>query len=329
MERVQIAVTGGTGHLGYCLIQNLVKNGYFVRALYRNNIPELKHSNLLWIKGDLTDVASLELLVEKASVMIHSASLISVGNQDAKEVYRVNVNGTQSILKVCQNRPIRMIYISSSVAVKETIDNQIHDENRPYKTETDFSYDWSKAVSEQLVLKDVKDKGLDAFILRPTSIVGPPDYRPSYFGQTIKDLALSNMPITIQGGYNLVDVRDVAQTIINSITLGSAGAVYLVGGNYIHLKQIAELLHPHKTFFSIPINVLIGLLPILKWYQKIFPLKWLITKESLITLKRAPKKIDSSKAMKHLNHQIRPTSETITDLIEWFKKEQENDFRNI
>ena len=329
MERVQIAVTGGTGHLGYCLIQNLVKKGYVVTALYRKSIPELEHSNLSWIKGDITDVDALKLLVEKASVMIHSASLISVGNQDAKEVYRVNIDGTKSILKACQNRPIRMIYISSSVAVKETINTVIYDENRPYKTEKDFSYDWSKALSEQLVLTDVKDKGLDAFIIRPTSIVGPPDYRPSYFGQTIKDLSSINMPITIRAGYNLVDVRDVAHTIINSIAQGSAGEVYLVGGFYIHLKQIAELLHPHKKFFSLPINVLLGLLPILKWYQKIFPLKWLITKESLITVKRAPKLMDSSKAIKYLNHQIRPTSETLTDLLEWFKKEQENDSRKI
>jgi len=329
MVRVQIAITGGTGHLGYCLIKNLVKKGYVVTALYRKSIPEFEHSNLSWTKGDITDADALELLVEKASVIIHSASLISVGNQDAKEVYRVNVDGTKSILKACQNRPIRMIYISSSVAVKETIDTQIYDENRPYKTEKDFSYEWSKALSEQLVLKAINDKGLDAFIIRPTSIVGPPDYSPSYFGQTIKDLASSTIPITIQGGYNLVDIRDVVQTIINSITLGSAGEVYLVGGFYIRLKQIAELLHPHKNFVSLPINLLIGLLPILKWYQAVLPLKWLITKESLITLKRAPKLMDSSKAMKHLNHQIRPTSETITDLIAWFKKEQENDFRKI
>jgi len=320
MARVQIAVTGGTGHLGYCLIQNLLKNGYLVTALYRKSIPEFQHSNLSWIKGDITDVDALKLLVEKASVMIHSASLISVGNQDAKEVYRVNVNGTQSILKVCQNRPIRIIYISSSVAVKETIDNQIYDENRPYKTEKDFSYDWSKALSEQLVLRAVDDKGLDAFIIRPTSIVGPPDHRPSYFGQTIEDLALSNMAITVGGGYNVVDVRDVSQTIINSIELGSTGEIYLVGGFYVRLKQIAGMLHPHKKYFSVPINLLIGLLPILKLYQKLFPFKWLITKESLVKVKRAPKIMDSSKAMEYLNHQIRPTSETIIDLMEWFKK---------
>ena len=109
MVRVQIAITGGTGHLGYCLIQNLVKKGYVVTALYRKSMPEFQHSNLSWIKGDITDVDALILLVEKASVIIHSASLISVGHQDSKEVYRVNVSGTKSILKACEDKQIRMI----------------------------------------------------------------------------------------------------------------------------------------------------------------------------------------------------------------------------
>ena len=320
MARVEIAVTGGTGHLGYCLIQNLLKNGYLLTALYHKRIPEFEHSNLSWIQGDITAHVSLELLVEKATVIIHCASVISIGDQDEKEVYRINVDGTKSILKACQDKKIRLIYISSSAAVKETINTMIFDENRPYKTEKDFCYDWSKALSEQLVLREVKERGLDALIIRPTAIVGPPDHRPSYFGQTIEDLALNNMPITVSGGYNVVDVRDVSQTIINSIELGSTGEIYLVGGFYIRLKQIAELLNPHKKYFSVPINLLIGLLPILKLYQKLFPLKWPITKESLVKVKRAPKKMDSSKAMKYLNHQIRPTSETIIDLMEWFKK---------
>ena len=329
MVRVQIAVTGGTGHLGYCLIQNLVKKGYFVTALYRKSIPEFEHSNLFWVKGDITDVDALELLVEKASVVIHCASLISVGNQDAKEVNRVNVNGTKSILKACQNKKIRFIYISSSTAVKETIGNAVFDENRPYKTINDFNYDWSKAVSEQLVLEVAKTKNLDAIILRPTAIVGPPDYTPSYFGQTIMDLASHKIPFIISSGYNLVDVRDVSQTIINSIDLGESGEIYLVGGSYFSLKQILEIVNPDRRYVSIPLNLIILLLPIIKLYQKIFPFKWLITKESLMTLKRAPKRVDSSKAVENLNHQIRLGSETINDLMEWFKKEKVNDLRNV
>jgi dihydroflavonol-4-reductase len=213
--------------------------------------------------------------------------------------------------------------------VKETINDAVFDENRPYKTKNDFNYDWSKALSEQLVLEAVKSKNLDAVILRPTAIVGPPDFRPSYFGQTILDLTSRKIPFIISGGYNLVDVRDVSQTIINSIDLGVSGEIYLVGGSYFSLKQILEIVNSDRKYVSIPLNLIILLLPILKFYQKIFPFKWLITKESLMTLKRAPQRVDSSKAVKNLNHQIRPGSETINDLMEWFKKEKDNELRNV
>ncbi|OIQ27059.1 MAG: hypothetical protein BM564_13400 [Bacteroidetes bacterium MedPE-SWsnd-G2] len=321
MPQTQISVTGGTGHLGNCVIQYLLESDFLVTALFNNSIPEFEHPNLTWIKGDITDLDSIELLIKKSTVIIHCASLISVGNQDKTEVYRVNVKGTKTILKACEHKKIRLIYISSSAAVKETINDAIYNENRPYKSNKDFCYDWTKAQSEQLVLRDVNEKGLDAIIIRPTSIVGPPDHRPSYFGQTIKDMMLNTMPITIKGGYNVVDIRDVAQTIINSIKLGASGEVYLASGFYISFKQIAEILNPHKKHYSIPIGLLIRSLPIIKLYQRIFPVKWLITRESLITVKRAPKIMDSSKAIKHINHQIRPTSETINDLLDWFKKE--------
>jgi dihydroflavonol-4-reductase len=277
----------------------------------------------------VTDQYAVDLLIQNANVIIHCASLISVGNQEKKEIYNINVNGTKYILKACQDKNIRFIYISSSAAVKETIGTAVFDENRPYKTENDFNYDWSKAVSEQLVLEAVKTKNLDAIILRPTAIVGPPDLTPSYFGQTIMDLASLKIPFIISGGYNLVDVRDVSQTIINSIDLGVSGEIYLVGGSYFSLKQILKIVNSDRKYVRFPLDLIILLLPIIKMYQKIFTFKWLITKESLMTLKRAPKKVDSSKAVKYLNHQIRPGSETINNLMEWFKKEKENELRNV
>ncbi len=315
-----IAVTGGTGHLGHVLIINLLENNYKVFALYRKSLPALKHPNLVWMQGDITNQNTVYSLVQDAKIIIHSAAVISIGNMDKDEVYDSNVNGTKSIIKACQKFKTRFIYISSSTAVKETMGTEVFDENRPYKTKSDFIYEWTKAISEQLILDAVKSQNLNAIIIRPTSIIGPPDYRPSYFGQTIFQFAHLKLPLIISGGYNLVDVRDVSQSIINSIDKGISGEIYLIGGTYLSLKQMAEITNPERKFAVLPLNLLIWLLPVIKIYQKIFPIELPITKESLVTLKRAPKNVDNSKAMKHLNHQIRPIEDTIKDLLEWFKK---------
>ncbi len=313
-----ISITGGNGHLGCCLIQMLLQKDYIVNALYYHSKPKINHPNVNWIQGDISKPDSLNELFRNSSVMIHCASLISIGEKNESEVYNVNVHGTEIIIDACLKRKTRMIYISSSTAVKETKEQEVFDENRPYKTENDFFYAWTKALSEKKILAAVKNNNLDAFIIRPTAIVGPPDYKPSYFGRTILDLANNKMPVIVNGGYNLLDVRDLSRTIINSIIKGKQGEVYLVGGTYFRLKQIAKLINPKHRIISFSLDLMIFILP----FIKLFPMRWHITKESLITLKFAPKHINFSKAINNLDHKVRPITETINDLLIWFRKEE-------
>lgn len=320
VEKQRIAITGGSGHLGTCIILQLLSQGYLVNALYTKSLPETVHPNLSWIQGDITNTTAIESLIENCSVLVHSAGMISIGSKQSNEVYRVNVTGTETITNVCINATgIRLIHISSSNAVKEVENDALFNEDRPYKTANDFIYPYTKALSEQVVLKAVGEQNLDALIIRPTSIVGPPDNRPSLLGQTILDLSLRKMPAITSGGYNLVDVRDVSQTVINSISKGKKGAIYLVGGEYLTVKEIAKGSNSNKIPIEISLNLLLLLMPLINIYQQMFGLKWPITKESLVTLKYAPKNMDISKATNELNHNPRPINESIEDLKNWFQ----------
>lgn len=319
-ENKTVSITGGTGHLGACLINMLLDQNYIVNALYVTKKPTIEHPNLKWVQGDITKPRSFDQLLDNSSVLIHSAGMISIGEKEEQKVYNINVNGTENAIYACINQNVKMIYISSSAAVVETKNNEVYNEDRPYKTENDFTYDWTKATAEKIVLDSVKNKNLDALIIRPTAIIGPPDNKPSHFGQTILDMANYKMPIITTGGYNLVDVRDLSQTIINSIDKGTKGEVYLVGGSYYSIKEIAKISNPNRYFFCMPLGFLISMVPLINLYKKMFPLPWPITKESLITLKLAPKNMDCSKARIQLNHNERPITETINDLLIWFKK---------
>ncbi len=315
----QISITGASGHLGTVLIQTLLKAGYKVKGLYRNTPPTFSHTNLNWIQGSLDNSKSLHKLIVDSSTLIHCASIISLGNYSDDEVLKVNVDGTKTVLKICLELSVRMIYISSSNAVQETIDETIFDELRPYKTETDFAYSYSKAMAEHAVLSADRQQNIDAFIIRPSAIVGPPDFGPSHFGTTILELAKGKIPLITSGGYNIVDIRDLSNTIVNSISLGKSGEVYLVGGKYTSVFEISKLANPSKKLIQLPINVLLWFLPVLLLFNKTLKLNLPISKESLTTLKNAPKNMSSAKAIQHLNHQIRPISETINDLLDWFK----------
>jgi len=315
-----ISVTGGTGHLGINLIKILLDKEYLVKALIRHKSFPFLHPNLTWIQGDLNNLDSLNSLTDKSDAIIHCASAISLGELDHNTIYEVNVKGTKNLLKACLDKPIRFAYISSSTATQDPLYDEVFDENRPHRSNKSFFYAWSKAQGEKHVLDYVKNKDIDGYILRPTAIVGPEDPGPSRFGRTILDLYNEKLPFITDGGYNMVDVRDLSLTIINSITKAEKGSVYLTGGQYISLRELAKLACPDKTPSVLPLDLLLKLLPFIKLYGKIFTLKWPINKESLTTLKYAPKRMDCAKAINNLGHKNRATQTSVEDLIQWFTK---------
>ena len=315
-----ISITGGTGHLGINLIKALLEQEYSVKALIRHSSHPILHPNLSWIQGDLNNLKALSQLTDQSDAIIHCASAISVGEMDHDLIAEINIKGTQNLVEACLNKTIRFIYISSSTATEDPLNNEVFDENRPYRTNKRFFYAWTKAQSEIHLRQHIEKNNLDALIIRPTAIVGPEDRGPSRFGRTILDLHRRKLPFITDGGYNMVDVRDLSQTIINSISKGEKGGIYLTGGEYISLKKLAFLACPNKAPSVLSINVLIKLLPLINLYDRFFKLKWPINKESLTTLKFAPKKMDCSKSIKELGHSNRPTHNSVEDLIEWFNK---------
>lgn len=313
-----IAVTGGTGHLGVNLIKELLHQGFQVRALIRQKSVPFVHDNITWVQGDLENLEALGHLVENCQAIIHAASAISLGEKNQDLVLRVNVTGTQNLLKICEKTPIRFIYISSSTVAIDPVNDEVFDEKRPYRTDKTFFYAWTKALAEQNVLESIKTKDLDACILRPTAIIGAQDLSPSPFGKTILDMHKGQLPFITDGGYNLVDVRDLTATIISSISKAQKGQIYLLGGLYVSLKDLAKMANKGKIPMVLPINLLLTLLPVIKIYDKLFPLQWPISKESLTTLKNAPKNMDCSKAINDLGHKNRSVQETVDQLIKWF-----------
>ena len=321
-ESTRVAVTGSTGHLGSVLIPMLCEQGYNLSCLYRVNKLSLESERLTWVQGDLRDDHGLDALLEGASVLIHCAGVISIGEKNQKEVSEVNVQGTEKLIASCVERKIRLIYIGSSTATVPQGEERILDENAPYVTSKEFFYGWTKACAEKSVLEAVRKEGLDAIILRPTALIGPPDAGPSRFGRTILDLYQGKLPMISTGGYDLLDIRDFAQTVINSMSLGKTGEVYLTGGRFHTLRELAEAVNPSRVPASVSIDLLLFMLPLIELYQKIVPLRWPINRESLLTVKRGPLKVISDKAEQNLGHQCRPLKDSVKDLIGWAKKEK-------
>lgn len=235
-------------------------------------------------------------------------------------MYETNVVNLASIVTHCIENKVRLVYISSSTAVQKNSSDQAYSEDLPYVEDKNFWYAWTKAQAEQLILKQMNN-GLKTYILRPTAIVGPPDHGPSQFGNTLYDLYRKRLPFITEGGYNIVDLRDLCATIINSLAMAKNGEIYLVGGHYANFRTLALLMGRFKAPPKLSLRLLRSCLPLIQGIHKIVPLKWPVNKESLYTLEHAPEEMDLSKSIRDLRHKSRPLEDTLADLVTWFTSE--------
>src|SRR5205823_11170687 len=127
-------VTGATGFLGSHVARALAEQGADLRLLVRSgsdtrNIDDLKAERAI---GDLRDPASLEKGIAGCDVVFHVAADYRLWVRDPKEMYRANVEGTQSILEAARKNGVRrIVYTSSAATMGFTSNGQPADENSP------------------------------------------------------------------------------------------------------------------------------------------------------------------------------------------------------
>ncbi len=321
---MKTAVTGAAGHVGANLCRELLKQGHSVKALYHHDTRALDELEIIKIKGDILDPGCLIDLCKGTDLVFHSAAKISIDGDADRSVCQINVQGTKNIVQACvQSNVKRLIHFSSIHALKQNPLQEELNETRPLVDKTAFKYDQSKAESERVVLQAVKS-GLDAVILSPTAIIGPVDYKPSLMGQAIIDLYNQKIPALISGGFDWVDVRDVATAAIAASKKGRTGERYLLSGTWMSLKGLAkqaEATTGKKTpSVTLPVWLVKIGLPFIKIYCKLNQSRPICTSESLEVLAKGHRNISHEKARQELGFHPRPLRETLQDTFDWFKR---------
>ncbi len=319
-----IALTGAAGHLGAALLQELTTRNISVKALIReNDLRSSKDLPVEIISGDMMAPGILKSLMKDCDTVIHCAALISVNGDPTGLVHRTNVEGTQLVIDNALQAGIkRVIHISSIHAFQQQPSLELLDEQRKPVNETGFAYDRSKLAGQQIALA-ANNRGMEVMVMHPTSIIGPYDFKPSLMGKVIIDLYKGRLPFVFNGGFDFCDCRDVANAIVNAITMGRPGEAYLLGGKWHSLKQLAPLLSKAsskkiKPVALPPIAAKAGL-PIVKLLAALQKKEPLYTVEALDAIFNGNRFISSAKAAAELNYTSRPFEETIHDTFYWFK----------
>lgn len=323
-NQMKVALTGAAGHLGAALIQELTKRNIPVKALVRGH--DLRFCQGLAVevvRGDLLEPGNLTSLMQDCDTVIHCAAMISVNGDPKGLVHRTNVEGTQLVIDAALMAGIkRCIHISSIHAFQQQPTLEVLTEMRQPVNEKAFAYDRSKLAGQQIALS-ANNRGMEVLVMQPTSIIGPYDFKPSLMGKVLIDLYQGRLPFIFNGGFDFCDCRDVANAIVNAMTMGRPGQCYLLAGKWYSLKQLVQILSAAASKkikpVALPAIAAKAGLPFIKLLGTLQKKEPLYTIEALEALYHGNRLISIAKASAELNYHTRPLEETILDTFQWFK----------
>jgi dihydroflavonol-4-reductase len=317
-------LTGATGFVGSAVARTLLARGHRLRLLVRRGSDR---SNLAGLEaelceGDLTDAASLARAAEDCRYLFHVAADYRLWVPDPAAMMRANVEGTRALLLAAQARGVeKIVYCSSVAALGLTGTTAPADETTPVDPHKIVSvYKQSKYQAEQAVLALVRDHGVPAVLVNPSTPVGPRDIKPTPTGKMVRDAAFGRMPAFVDSGLNIVHVDDVAEGHALALERGVIGQKYILGGEDFALKDVfamaARAGGRRPPRLQLPIAPLIPVALVCEALAR-FGIEPVVTRE---TLAMARKKMffSSARARADLGYAPRPAVQAINDAVAWF-----------
>lgn len=328
MNRKAYIVTGANGHLASTIIRYLERQDCLIRGLLLPSEENTDRDNISYYKGDVTVRETMEALFAGLEghdiIVIHAAGLVSIGNEITPALYNVNVNGTRNVIAMCRKFQVRrLLYVSSVHAISEGDGLSVIREVTSFpKDAVTGAYAITKAEATQAVMDAAKD-GLDAVIVHPSGIVGPFDDGRNHVVQLIRQYLDGKLRGVVTGGYDFVDVRDVAKGCIAAAERGRSGECYILSNRFVTILDLIACMRAAtggKIPHCYPLRLVKRIAPLFEWVGKITHKRPLFTRYSLFTL-GANSRFSHDKATMELGYSPMDIKDSIRDTILYLKGE--------
>lgn len=211
LPRQKIAITGGTGELGRCLIKRLVDLGADKIVVVSRNARENGKNPLFtdavainYVSCDILDLDVLVKAVEGCSVVFHLAGLKHAGESRVSpiEYSRVNALGTAHVMEACRRCGVeKIVYVSTTHVYGKTRNISVTETHR---TNPLSLYATSKLAGEVFVEGYSVQYGIHAVIARLSNLYGPSFGEDTVLGKAVQQV-VTKQPIKL---HDLRPVRD-------------------------------------------------------------------------------------------------------------------------
>ncbi len=262
-EMGRVLVTGGSGYIGGWCVIGLLQKGYQVNTTVRDlsregfvraaigKVVDPK-DQLAFFAANLTDDAGWDEATRGCDYVLHVASPLAVAEpKDPNEVILPARDGALRALNAAIKAGVRRVVMTSSIAAtspSEASPDGVSDET--VWTDPDApgvsAYARSKTIAERAAwdLMAAKSGSMSLATVNPALVIGPVlsgDYSGSV--QVVERLMSGRVPGLPRLGFNIVDVRDVADLHIRAMTdEAAAGQRFIAAGAWAWMADVAALL---------------------------------------------------------------------------------------
>lgn len=323
-------VTGATGLLGSNLVQALLDKGHDVRGLVRSKEKAQKvfpNEKIDFVTGDMSNVSSFTAGLAGCDVLFHTAAYFREYYQPGDHkatLEKINVQGTVDLLIAAEKQGVKKaVHISSAGVIGSKPDGSAGDEDTlPDDHATSNLYFQSKIDTELAIKRFLKERSLPVTMILPGWIWGPGDSAPTSAGKLVLDFLKQKLPGVVDGGFSIVDARDVAAAAVAAAERGKSGERYIVGGNYLDFAGIFATLErvtgvPAPTR-KIPYALSLAVGAASETWARLTGGKALLTLAGARTI-HGRHEVSSAKAIRELSASFRPFEETVRDEVAWFR----------
>lgn len=318
---MKVFLTGITGFLGKHVAQTCLQAGMYVTALCRKNSLYLEglDSRVRFVTGDLVGDHSWSKELEAHDAVVHCAADTNMSAYAGGSRWLVNTLGLTNIARLSREAGVRMfVHVSTAntmlngaVRADETTIAKISRNALPYVN--------TKIEGEEMLLEEFRNSGFPVCIVNPTFVLGPGDHR---MGSTrlIRAMLKNRVIAHTSGGKNIVDVRDVADAVVNAISRGQPGHRYLLASHNIGYAELIDLVSRASNRKSYRIRMP-GSFWMMVGYSgsllgRLVPGGTTVNHKTMRLAMSNPA-YNSEKAKRELGFTCRPLEETIRDTVQW------------
>ena len=266
-EQKTVLVTGGSGFLGGWCVAELLRQGHTVRTTVRDparegelrervrklstDSPPEADQRLSVTTADLRDESGWEEAVTGCEYVLHVASPFPLAQpKDPDELIVPAREGTLRVLRAALDAGASRIVVTSSVAA---IGASAKASARPLDesdwTDLDDStvtpYARSKTIAERAAWELVEERGATErlTVVNPGAILGPVASAERSPSLEVVQRLLNGMPGAPRIGFNLVDVRDIAELQVSAMSNpAAAGKRFVAVRSFEWMADVARIL---------------------------------------------------------------------------------------